>query len=252
MNFAKRILYIIQEEQITKRKFAEILGVTESYISTLTSGRRHHLSNSLAELIEAKFGYSKSWILEGKEPIRSTKDIDSLKTELIEVLDDFTQEEIDSMIVFLKNIDGLRNLLTKYASYTNDQKMTQVNEDTKPMKYIPILGSVGAGTPLVALNDFEKLETDKLDADFAVIVKGNSMYPLFYDTMTIFCQEQSSLDNGDIGIIQIASESNLNYVVCKKFYLETDCIRLVSINPEYDDIIVDDFTKVHILGKVLD
>ncbi|WP_167882182.1 helix-turn-helix domain-containing protein [Leptospira levettii] len=75
----KEIFSELKSEKFTQAKIAESLGLTQASISRYTNGELQ-MSESIALLFEAKFGYRKEWILTGILP----KKIDK-KQELAEV-----------------------------------------------------------------------------------------------------------------------------------------------------------------------
>ena len=79
-------------------------------------------------------------------------------------------------------------------------------------------------------------------ADYAVRVSGDSMIPRFVDQQIIFIHEQPALDEGEIGIFCLNNEAYL-----KK--LERGS--LVSLNPAYEPIPVQDSDDLKVIGKVV-
>lgn len=79
-------------------------------------------------------------------------------------------------------------------------------------------------------------------ADYAVRVSGNSMMPRFVDQQIIFIHEQPALDEGEIGIFCLNNNTYL-----KK--LEKGS--LISLNPEYDPIPIQDYDDFRVFGKVV-
>lgn len=68
MTLADRLNQIIAEQNLSKKEFAERMGVTEQYIYLLTGNaktRPETIKPSLAKLIALEFGYSAEWILYG-------------------------------------------------------------------------------------------------------------------------------------------------------------------------------------------
>ena len=69
---ADRLNEIIKEQNISKREFAEKLGITPNYVYILTGESRADKKNTntifpvLAKLIALDFGYDESRILVGK------------------------------------------------------------------------------------------------------------------------------------------------------------------------------------------
>ena len=73
MSLSDRLNQIIKEKNITKREFANRLGISENYLYILTSNSRpgtkknKTISPMLAKLIGMEFGYDPGWILTGEK-----------------------------------------------------------------------------------------------------------------------------------------------------------------------------------------
>ena len=68
MVLADRLNRIIEERNMTKKEFAERLGITEQYVYLLTGNAKNRpdkIAPALAKLIALEFGYSAEWILHG-------------------------------------------------------------------------------------------------------------------------------------------------------------------------------------------
>ena len=71
MSLSDRLNQIIKEKNITKREFANRVGISENYLYILTSNSRpgtsqnKTISPTLAKLIGMEFGYDSEWILYG-------------------------------------------------------------------------------------------------------------------------------------------------------------------------------------------
>ena len=71
MSLSDRLNQIIKEKNITKREFANLVGISENYLYILTSNSRPGTSQNktispmLAKLIGMEFGYDPEWILHG-------------------------------------------------------------------------------------------------------------------------------------------------------------------------------------------
>lgn len=79
-------------------------------------------------------------------------------------------------------------------------------------------------------------------ADYAVKVSGNSMIPRFVDQQIIFIHEQPVLEEGEIGIFLLNSNTYL-----KKLGKG----HLISLNPEYDPIPILENDELRVFGKVV-
>lgn len=73
MSLSDRLNQIIKEQKITKREFANRVGISENYLYILTSNSRpgtnknKTISPMLAKLIGMEFGYDSEWILTGEK-----------------------------------------------------------------------------------------------------------------------------------------------------------------------------------------
>jgi len=89
--------------------------------------------------------------------------------------------------------------------------------------------------PLLSTKEVEQ-------ADFAVGVNGNSMKPLYNDGDILLVKAQDVVEIGEIGIFIVNNES---------FVKKAGEDKLISINPEYDDIIIHDSDNLRCVGKVI-
>ncbi|MFW5648352.1 MAG: transcriptional repressor LexA [Candidatus Alkaliphilus sp. MAG34] len=119
----------------------------------------------------------------------------------------------------------------------------------KEIVNIPIIGSVTAGTPVLAVENVEDIFPFAVDFVnnnnvFILTVKGDSMIDAgILDNDYVIISQQPTAANGDIVVALIEDE-----VTIKRFYRESDHIRLQPENKLMEPIILKDVT---ILGKVI-
>jgi len=84
--------------------------------------------------------------------------------------------------------------------------------------------------------------------DFGIVISGDSMEPKIHNGGTVFVEARLSIEPGKIGIFVLNGQA-----YCKKLMVdrENQQIRLVSLNPKYDDIIVSEFDELRTVGRVL-
>lgn len=120
---------------------------------------------------------------------------------------------------------------------------------TRKSVNVPILGSVAAGMPLLAVENVEgyfpiPIEYMPNTETFMLHVKGESMINAgIYDGDKVLVQKQSTAENGDFVVAMIEDG-----VTVKTFYKEDDHIRLQPENDFMEPLIYDD---VQIIGKVI-
>lgn len=114
---------------------------------------------------------------------------------------------------------------------------------------VPIVGTVTAGQPILAVENIESYFPIPMDympnqETFMLKVKGESMINAgIFDGDTVLVQKQSHAKNGDFVVALIEDSATV-----KTFYKEKDYYRLQPENDYMDPIIVPD---VEILGKVI-
>jgi len=114
---------------------------------------------------------------------------------------------------------------------------------------VPIVGTVTAGQPILAVENIESYFPIPMDympnqETFMLKVKGESMINAgIFDGDTILVQKQSHAKNGDF-VVALIEDS----VTVKTFYKEKDYYRLQPENDYMEPIIVP---EVDILGKVI-
>lgn len=131
-----------------------------------------------------------------------------------------------------------------------------VAEETAPYYYnseidFPFYGSVSAGTGEYLQDEHAEPITVQAtavpaNADYCLRVNGDSMLPMFENGDIIFVHKQHEPSDGAIMIVDVDGEA---YV--KKVRVENNQLRLVSLNPAYDDIIVNNSNDLRIMGKVV-
>jgi len=113
---------------------------------------------------------------------------------------------------------------------------------------VPLLGSVAAGKPLFADENFEgsvevPREMTRTGTCFALRVKGDSMKDAgIYDEDLAIIEERPTADNGEIIVAMIDDAITL-----KRFFRENNRVKLVAENPAYSPIYTQD---VRIIGRL--
>ncbi len=114
------------------------------------------------------------------------------------------------------------------------------DEIQKNDEFIPLLGSIAAGSPIWAEQNIENLLPippalfggGEL---FALHVLGDSMVQVgIMNGDVAIIRRQNSIENGEIGAVLIDQEATL-----KRVYLSSDALRLKAENPAFEDLIFD-------------
>lgn len=118
-------------------------------------------------------------------------------------------------------------------------------------KKFPMLGEIAAGTPILAVEDFESYVEAGADivADFCLKAKGDSMIGArIMDGDIVFIREQPDVNDGEIAAVIIEDEATL-----KRVYKGKNEVTLVAENPAYRPMVYrnEELNNIHILGKAI-
>lgn len=115
MNQCDRIRQILKENKLKQKAFASAIGVTESYISKLLKDPDIRLSQSLAVLIEEKYGYNAEWVLNGTEPklkqVSKDKSLSKIHQKALAQLEKMNDEQVKAVLAFINSLDELEKSL---------------------------------------------------------------------------------------------------------------------------------------------
>ena len=124
--------------------------------------------------------------------------------------------------------------------------------------YVPIVGRIAAGTPILAEEQLEgqllidasllgQHDADQTPQHFALRVRGMSMQEAgILEGDYVIVRQQPSADNGEVVAVRLGDEATVKY-----FFKESDRIRLQPANPTVEPILVDPQQPIEILGKVV-
>ena len=134
---------------------------------------------------------------------------------------------------------------------TNEYKQAQMLNDFNTVS-LPVVGRVAAGEPVLA----EQNIVDEMPMPARFVGKGNNFILTVHgDSMInvgindgdyLIVQESTDANNGEI-VVALVNDGSESGATVKRFYKESDHIRLQPENDSMDPIIADDVTVV---GKV--
>ncbi|MEL3912264.1 helix-turn-helix transcriptional regulator [Treponema pedis] len=103
MNLSDRIRFILEKSGLNQKKFADRIGVSDGFISKLLKGNCK-ISNTTAAVLEKEFGFSKAWVLEGKEPKTvEKKELNSVQKKIIYAVENvLTESELKAVYAYIE------------------------------------------------------------------------------------------------------------------------------------------------------
>lgn len=109
MNQCDRIKLILKENKLKQKQLASEIGVSEGYISMLLKKPDINLSQSLAALIEEKYGYSAEWVLNGTEPkfkqVSKNKNLSEIHQKALAQLEKMSDEQVRAVLAFINSLE---------------------------------------------------------------------------------------------------------------------------------------------------
>jgi len=159
--------------------------------------------------------------------------------------------ETESRDGLLRIYDKLKPNRQKIVYETAEQQYNEQNNviELPTNNEVEIHGAVSAGTGEYLLDGKPELvpyDGEVPPHDFALVVNGDSMLPLFEDKQIIFVNKTKDVRSGQI---VIANYDQQAYV--KKLIKDDNGCRLVSLNKKYDDMPIDDNHEMSIFGVVV-
>jgi len=228
---------------MTQKEVARQLGRNQPIVGHWETGYAQPDANTLFTLcdlygttVDEAFGF-----------IRKNNNISITEYNIIKKyrsLDDLGRNHVDTILTWeTERMSG--------QSKPNEDVIVLAEYETShaPTYTIPYWESgVSAGNGIYQLNDSAStmmtLWASELtkQADFIIKVSGNSMEPDYHDGDKVLVNRKSYVDVGEVGIFVKNGDTYIK---------EMGIGELISRNPEYSNIPVNDFDNVVCLGKVI-
>lgn len=201
--------------------------------SAITAWKKGNISTDVLASIANELDVSLDYLLTGKEKSSPTETLTADEQELL---------------TYYNKLDAFqKGQLLERAIVLSESAKTPLEQrkNTIFIEYYSLPASAGTGVYLDNC-DKEMIEVEESsetsEANFALKVSGNSMEPRFHDGDLVLIKSQPSVELGDIGIFIINDEGFI-----KKFGGD----KLISLNPEYDDIDLHEYDDIYCRGKVI-
>lgn len=159
--------------------------------------------------------------------------------------------KVEHFILSIKDLEKVLNKLSYDDKQTAKKYLDELYDKIYPSyaSNVKILGQTAAGKPIEYgdsyAQDVDDVSNIPDNADYALVVNGDSMEPLIKNGQLIYVKECPDVENGDIAIVEVDGA-----VTCKKVYKWAKHIELHSLNTAYEPIIIT-AGNFRILGKVI-
>jgi len=266
-----RINELKKEQNLTTEALADRSGVPLGTLTKILSRIADSVKLNNISAIALALGVSLDYLVYGIPVNTNNYSLSDEEIELIEEyrsLDVFSRELIRSSI----RIEHQRALQHEKAAeepapaknarkqkekkvareidFTPERLISEVVSPKRERKKISLYNlpvSAGTGQTHDYLSTPERTISIPVDsktatADYAVRISGQSMEPKFHDGDILLVQATEDIKTGDLGIFMLDNE-------CYFKVFADD--RLLSLNPDYSQILLKDFSSVRCQGKVL-
>lgn len=220
-----------EKSGLTQPQIADKVNVSKQSISNWETGLKAPRMGALQKLADI-FGVSIGDItdehpVEKSVPEQINRIISKLTTDRQQVVYDCAKEQLNE-----QNHPTVRDI-----------------DDYRPTNEVKVLGTVSAGTG--EWLDEQAKETVTIEGpiphyDFAVRVNGNSMEPTFSDGEILFVNKVDEARNNQFVIAEVNGEAFV-----KKLFVSLDGVKLISLNRDYNDIVIHDYDDYRIVGVVV-
>lgn len=230
-----KIRYFRKNLGLTQEELGAKIGTQKSRISNYERGYRSPKQNDLFKLADVLNISIDDLFPETESSTPTSPDADEL-TSLYMKLDDPRK----------------RNVFRFTQRQWDEQKRNQIHE-SRSLYRVDAIECLCAGRGYsYGNNEVTAYYTDRSDLkahDFASRVTGDSMEPTYHDGDIVLIRQGYDSIDGEIYAVDYDGKSYL-----KKIYVDGHKLRMHSLNPKYDDILIDLPTDgyLNIIGKVVD
>ncbi len=264
MDYIARIKRLKSEKKITNERLSELTGIPLGTLSKIMAGISDSPKLSNMVLIAEALDCSLDYIVSGTPENKNNYTLSQEEVMLIEdfrVLDAHSKE-----LVALVCAKELERVGVEGGTATVRVRKNDHSEKGAGAVVLPVLGAskaknsdfvrkkvllydlpVSAG-PGVYLDDTMAEEINIPDnertsnTDFALRISGNSMEPKYHDGDILLVEDTDSVEVGELGIFILDGNGYF-----KKFGGD----KLISLNPEYGDILLRDYVEAVCCGRVV-
>lgn len=232
-----------KSKKLTQKKLAELTGFKQNTISNHENGNRQ-LDEKDIRIYAQALEVSPQYLFDLAKP--SSIDTPPTTSPIQSIYDQLAPPRQGKVLTFAeRQLDEQKN--------EDKTKVNEVSEniirldDYRQTTYRRVTGVVSAGSGSIQDDDLDmevSFYEDEIPDNYDAIayVVGNSMEPKIKNGDYLFIKNTPQVDYNTIGIFQV---DGANYVKkLRQGYLE-------SLNPDYEDIHLDESNDIRIIGEVV-
>lgn len=256
MDYIERIKKIKSERKITNDQLSEMTGIPLGTLSKILAGISDSpkLVNIVA--IADALGCTLDYIVSG---VSENTNNYTLSPDEISLIEDYRQLDTHGCELVRVVVNKELERVAPSASRERSAIVIPKSSVSRKISYMEASGGLARRTipvyqmpvsagPGVYLDDTTAEEISIPDndktatCDFALRVSGNSMEPVYHNGDLVLVEDCDSVEVGELGIFVLDGDGYF-----KKFGGD----RLISLNPEYADILIRSFSEAVCCGRVV-
>lgn len=256
--YIDRIKQIKSEKKITNDRLSEMTDIPLGTLSKILAGISDSpkLSNIVAicAALECSVDYiltgipenTNNYTLDEREMtmIENYRKLDAHSRELVAMVISKESERVSEGYNNDRIIAG-RRAAGNGAIIRGNAMKNALGLSRRSIELYDLPVSAGTGvylfdTASTSINIPDTQET--AEADFALRIKGNSMEPKYRDGDVLLVEECDAVEYGELGIFMLDGDG---------YFKKYGGDRLISLNPEYSDILLKNFDEISCCGRVV-
>lgn len=241
MSLHTRIKEARSRKKITQTQLGDMIGVAKTTIAGYEKNREPTAAQlgAIADALDVDVTFLLQDEINQRHELYATPDEMENLVKKYRTLDSYGKEAVDGIL----DIEHRRVL-----QLVQPEPAQEIDADN--IIELPLMFSkASAGRGFSIIEAPEEAEHIKImynqytrKADFCVRVAGRSMEPKIYDGDIVLIRDQPAVDVNEIGLFTV---DDLGYI--KKMGPD----RLISINPDFDDIFPEEYREVRCYGKFI-
>ncbi|UXR32357.1 LexA family transcriptional regulator [Staphylococcus simulans] len=233
-SFKNRLKQIMSERNISQSELSRRTGIGRNSISDYLKGKYEAKQDKVFELAKA-LNVNEAWLM----------GFDISKDRII--------NDNDITTVYNQLTPPRQHNVLDFANKQLEEQNNEVSENDRNIITIKRMHAAAAG--VVGEELFDDLIEEDVEfyedevpkgADFCILVNGDSMEPMIKEGTYAFIKRETNIKDGTIALVVLDGTSFI-----KRVDIHPEYLKLISLNPKYEDITVSSFNDLKVIGKVV-
>lgn len=233
-SFKNRLKQIMSERNISQSELSRRTGIGRNSISDYLKGKYEAKQDKVFELAKV-LNVNEAWLM----------GFDISKDRII--------NDNDITTVYNQLTPPRQHNVLDFANKQLEEQNNEVSENDRNIITIKRMHAAAAG--VVGEELFDDLIEENVEfyedevpkgADFCILVNGDSMEPMIKEGTYAFIKRETNIKDGTIALVVLDGTSFI-----KRVDIHPEYLKLISLNPKYEDITVSSFNDLKVVGKIV-